>query len=287
MNNKVRLKGHESFAIREGWLTKGILEINENPKLFFEKNTTDILGIGTNMVKSLRYWLTVSNLIQEDKQNGYILTEIGQLIKEKDPYMEDLFTLYLVHAQIAQNTDRALIWNLFFNKCNMKTFSKNDLKERIEYLLESENREYNSTILRDEISVLLKTYATEQKNDTPENIFNCPLAELKLVKKIEKDTYAKEKPSMNNLDPYLVYWLILCQAKENNSISIEELLKENNSVSKLLNLDKILLNENLDTLKRIGLITLNRTAGLNMVYINKRYTLKEIFDIHFGKEKQF
>lgn len=284
MNKKVKLKGHESFTIREGWLTKGILEIEGRPKLFSEKDVTDILGIGTNMVKALRYWLTVSNLIVEDKKNGYILTELGKLIKEKDPYMEDLFTLYLIHTQIVQNTERALIWNLFFNKCNMKTFSKLDLQARIEYLLESENLEYNSKILNDELTAVLKTYVTEQKNDTPEDNFTCPLTELKLVKKVEKDIYSKEKPSMNNLDPYIVYWLILCQIQENNSINIEDLLREDNCVSKLLNLDKILLNEYLDTLKRMDLITLNRTAGLNMVYVNKKYTLKEIFDIHFGKE---
>lgn len=283
MNKKVKLKGHESFTIREGWLTKGILEIDGKPKLFAEKDITDILGIGTNMVKSLRYWLIVSNLIIENKKNGYVLTELGQLIKEKDPYMEDLFTLYFVHTQIAQNTERALIWNLFFNKCNMKTFSKIDLQARMEYLLESENLEYNSKILNDELTALLKTYVTEQRNDTPEDNFTCPLTELKLIKKVEKDIYSKEKPSMSNLDPYIVYWIILCQMKENNSINIEELLREDNSVSKLLNLDKVLLNEYLDILKRIGLITLNRTAGLNMVYVNQRYTLKEIFDMHFGK----
>ena len=27
MDNKIRLKGHESFSIREGWITKGIFEI--------------------------------------------------------------------------------------------------------------------------------------------------------------------------------------------------------------------------------------------------------------------
>lgn len=284
MNNKVKLKGHESFSIREGWLTKGIFEIKENPKVFSEKNQTDIFGIGTNMVKSLKYWLLVSSLIEEQK-NGYVLSELGQLIMEYDPYMEDIFCLYLIHSQIAQNTERALIWNIFFNKCHMKSFSKKELQERIEYILESENLEYNAKILGDEISALLKTYVSEQKDDTPENNFTCPLVELKLLKKIDKDTYKKEKSSISNLDSYIVYWLILNQVKERESINIEELLKEDNSVSNLLNLDKILLNEYLDILKRLGLITLNRTAGLNMVYINQKYTLRKIFEIHYGREQ--
>lgn len=285
MNNKVKLKGHESFSIREGWLTKGIFEISKNPKIFSEKNLTDIFGIGTNMVKSLKYWLIVSNLIIEDKKNGYVLSELGELIKDKDPYIEDIFSLYFIHTYIVQNEERALIWNLFFNKCNLTEFSKDDLQARIEYILKSNNLEYNVKILNDEISALLKTYTNEQKNDTPENNFTCPLVELKLIKKLDKDTYIKEKSSINNLDPYVVYWVLINQVKERDSINIEELLKEDNSVSKLLNLDKILLNDYLDILKRMGLITLNRTAGLNMVYINKKYTLKEIFEIHFGKEK--
>lgn len=285
MNNKVKLKGHESFSIREGWLTKGIFEVSKNPKIFSEKNLTDIFGIGTNMVKSLKYWLIVSNLIIEDKKNGYVLSELGELIKDKDPYIEDIFSLYFIHIYIVQNEERALIWNLFFNKCNLTEFSKNDLQARIEYILKSNNLEYNVKILNDEISALLKTYTNEQKNDTPENNFTCPLVELKLIKKWDKDIYKKEKSSINNLDPYVVYWVLVNQAKGKDSINIEELLKEDNSVGKLLNLDKILLNDYLDILKRMGLITLNRTAGLNMVYINKKYSLREIFEIHFGKEK--
>ena len=64
MDNKIKLKGHESFSIREGWITKGIFEIKNNSKLFSEKNLTDILGIGTNMVKSLKYWLITSGIIK-------------------------------------------------------------------------------------------------------------------------------------------------------------------------------------------------------------------------------
>lgn len=285
MNNKVKLKGHESFSIREGWLTKGIFEVSKNPKIFSEKNLTDIFGIGTNMVKSLKYWLVVSNLIVEDKKNGYILSELGELIKKYDPYIEDIFSLYFIHSYIVLNIEKALIWNLFFNKCNMTSFSKYDLQDRIEYILNSNNLEYNKKILSDEISALLKTYTNEQKNDTPENNFTCPLVELKLVKKIDKNIYMKEKSTLNNLDPYVVFWLLIKQANQKDSINIEEILKEDNSAGRILNLDKITLNNYLDYLKRVGLVTLNRTAGLNMVYINKKYTLQEIFEIHFGKEK--
>ena len=37
MSDKVKLKGHESFSIREGWLTKGLFEVKNNSKLFSRK----------------------------------------------------------------------------------------------------------------------------------------------------------------------------------------------------------------------------------------------------------
>lgn len=283
MDNKVKLKGHESFSIREGWLSKGIYEIKNNENLFLNKDLTDVFGIGTNMVKSLKYWLQTSNLIEENKKNKYKLSELGELIYKYDPYLEDIFTLYFIHINIVKNIDKAYIWNLFFNKCNINSFSKKDLIEQMKYLLDDENMEYNENILGDEISVLLKIYTIDEKNDTPENNFTCPLTELKLVKKNFKDNYSKEKSIISNLNELVVYYLILEQNKE--SISIEDLLKLDNCVGKLLNLDKTLLNEYLEILKRQKLITINRTAGLNMIYINKRMNLEEIFKKYFGKEK--
>lgn len=282
MDKKVKLKGHESFSIREGWLSKGIYEIKNDSKLFSRRDLTDVLGIGTNMVKSLKFWLQASNLIEECGKNEYKLSELGNLIYEYDLYLENIFSLYFIHINIVNNVEKTYIWNLFFNRCNIKSFSKRELIEQIQYLLEDEEIEYNEKILADEISVLLKTYMNEEKNDTPENNFTCPLTELKLLKKNYKDNYSKEKPSMNNLNELIIYYLIINQNEEN--VSIDSLLKDNNSVGKLLNLDKTLLNEYLEMLKRENLITVNRTAGLNMVYINKKMKLEEIFKRYFGKD---
>lgn len=286
MGTKIKLKGNESFSIREGWLTKGIFEVKNNPRVFSQSELTDILGMGSNMVKSLKYWLQTANLIKEFKKNEYELSELGQLVYIYDPYLEDRFTLYFIHLNIVTNCEKAYIWNLFFNKCNFQEFSKKDLVEQIEYLLDTDNLEYNEKMLVDEISVLLKTYVDDEKGGTPENNFTCPLAELSLVNKIGKDKYIKEKPQMNELNELIVYYCILNQLQEKDAINIDDLLKENNSVGKLLNLDKMLLNEYLEILKRKGFIRINRTAGLNMVYTNRKVSAEEIFKKHFGKEHE-
>ena len=86
--------------------------------------------------------------------------------------------------------------------------------------------------------------------------------------------------NISYLNKYIVYWAILQQTNEDN-ISIDELIKGNNSVCNLLNLDKITLNEYLDMLKKDKYITINRTAGLNMVYFNKKLDLENIFKLEF------
>lgn len=285
INNKIKLKGHESFSIREGWLTKGIFEVREDERLFLRKDLTDVLGMGSNMVKSLKFWLISSGLIEETKKYEYSLTELGNMIYKFDPYFENIFSLYLVHFNLVTNIEKNYIWNVFFNKCNMNVFTKKDLLENIKYILDFENLEYNEKMLLDEISVLLKTYTKEEKNDTPENNFQCPLTELKLIRKKEKDVFVKEKPLITNLNKYIVYYAFLNQLGSRNSINIQDIMIEENSVCKLLNLDKVLLNEYLETFRKEKLITINRTAGLNMIYVDKKMKLEDIFNLYYERSR--
>ena len=93
--NSIRLQGHEKFALREGWLAKGLNEV-ENPKydnVFLEKDAAEIFGLGNNMVKSLRYWMRVLGLTID---NGAELSPFGKLVAEYDRYIEDSFSLWII-----------------------------------------------------------------------------------------------------------------------------------------------------------------------------------------------
>lgn len=54
-----KFRAHETFFIRKGWLSKGMRYVSQKPDVFTDKddNPMDVLGIGANMVKSLRYGL--------------------------------------------------------------------------------------------------------------------------------------------------------------------------------------------------------------------------------------
>lgn len=280
MDIKLKLKRHESFSIREGWLAKGIRNVKDNNKTFSSAEATDILGIGTNMVKSLKYWMSATCLINEENRET-ILSEFGNLINKYDPYLEDIFSWWLIHLKMMLNLDDAYIYNLFFNKCGKKAFSKRDIYEQLALNLDNEKLEYNENILQDEVNMIIKTYAIDEKIDNPENNFICPLSELNLIKKVDRDTYERNKPEYRNLSYLIIFYLIEQLIKDKDYISIDELIKVDNSPAKLLNLDKNLINEYLDEMKRNGLVIINRTAGLNMVYFQKKLSLEEIMKEYF------
>lgn len=280
MDIKLKLKRHESFSIREGWLAKGIKNVKDNSKTFSSAEATDILGIGTNMVKSLKYWMSATCLIEEENRE-IILSKFGSLLDNYDPYLEDIFSWWLIHIKMMLNMEDAYIYNLFFNKCGKRSFSKRDLYEQLALNLKNEKLEYNENILQDEVNMIIKTYAIDEKIDNPENNFISPLSELNLIKKIDRDTYERNKPDYRNLNYLIVFYLIEQLLSDKDYISIDELLKVDNSPAKLLNLDKNLINEYLDEMKRNDLIIINRTAGLNMVYFQKKLSLEDIMKEYF------
>ena len=79
----------------------------------------------------------------------------------------------------------------------------------------------------------------------------------------------------------IVYYLMILLSEDKEYLSIDDLIKLDNSPAKLLNLDKNLINEYLDEMKKHDLIIINRTAGLNMIYFNKKLSIDEIMREHF------
>ena len=59
------------------------------------------------MVKSLRYWMRAFGLIIEGGSAGVLLSPMGRLIAKYDPYIENPYTLWLMHSYIAKNKEEA------------------------------------------------------------------------------------------------------------------------------------------------------------------------------------
>ena len=125
---KLKLQGHEKFPLREGWTNKALKIIPDMPDVFLKKDATDMFGIGSNMVKSLRYWMRAFGLTIENGSAGTELTEMGELIAAYDPYLENPFSLWIMHSFISKNKEEATTWFMYFNHCDADDLTKNEIE---------------------------------------------------------------------------------------------------------------------------------------------------------------
>src|SRR5574344_2015712 len=92
---KYTFSGHESFQCKSLWLKKGYDFMCQN-KDFNASDAVVDLGVGKNMVSSIRFWMKAFGLREENT-----ITQIANYIFDsetgKDPFAEDIATLWLLH----------------------------------------------------------------------------------------------------------------------------------------------------------------------------------------------
>ena len=87
--------GHETFPFRYPWLKKGLDAVLEDPGVFQRDDALTTLGVGKNMVRSIRHWCLTAGILAEGRQGAGVLspTELGTLLLADDgldPYLEIL-----------------------------------------------------------------------------------------------------------------------------------------------------------------------------------------------------
>jgi len=153
---------HETFALRFGWLTKGYQGLAANPDIFLEDDATVHLGVGKNMVSSIRYWMLATR-VTEGKGSCFEASKIGHAIFSEtgwDPYLEDEATIWLLHWLLASNSQHATAIYWFFNHFHKSEFSSDEifggLKEFIGERLEG--KKVADSSLRHDCNVLMRLY---------------------------------------------------------------------------------------------------------------------------------
>ena len=283
----MRFRAHDTFFIRKGWLSKGMERVVVKPDLFVDKdeNPMDVLGIGSNMVKALRYWLQMVGLTFEATKGKRIqtLTPLGELIYKKDRHIEELGTLYLLQYQLAKQEQDATAWYYFFNEFSMSEFTREEFVQSLQnYIMMSDD---GSAVairsLNDDFACIINTYLPRYKSNpgkvSPENNIDCPFGELGLVDIANKKqkTYKKSIPAAQSFNPWVVLAVIMDQSEGKDEIGLNELLAKPCNIGKVFNLDAITMLDVLHKIENLGKIKIIRTAGLDVIHLNEKLTLKE------------
>jgi hypothetical protein len=192
MSSSYRISGHESFPCRYSWLPKAVRGLAANPTLFAdEDNAMVTLGVGKNMVRSIRFWSQVAGMVvPAGKSSGQSLTRMGARVLGQngiDPFLEDIRTLWLIHWNLSTNFENPLLaWDYLLNRWHEPEIVAS---AAIRVLLKAATKQTDTlspVTVAQHFDTFLHTYVPTRgrKGVVQEDNLDCPLVELELIVRI-------------------------------------------------------------------------------------------------------
>lgn len=182
----MRFSGHETFAVRDGWLHKGLSLLSHQPEEFHSPHIADYLGVGKNMGRSIKHWLLAAKLAEADSEHRSRIrvSTFGICVEENDPYFTQPATWWLLHINLVSEPVYADTWAWFFNVFSMDRFERATAVENLRQHLQAKSQKLPSpTTLDRDVACLLTSYARQVPEDDsdPEDSRDCPFQDLGLM----------------------------------------------------------------------------------------------------------
>jgi hypothetical protein len=176
---------HETFTPRYGWLKKGYDRCFVNPHVFNDDNAIEQLGVGKNMVRSIRFWCVLFRLLEDAGKPGCLQpSDFGKKLLHTetgwDPYLEDPASLWLLHWQIFRSPFMAVSWNIAFTHTTLQTFTTREFAGAIH----AKAREIDGVCdiakgsFEKDASCILRMYASGVRERAD---IRCPFTDLGLI----------------------------------------------------------------------------------------------------------
>jgi hypothetical protein len=226
---------HETFAVRHGWLGKGLSRMDESPDGFrADEDAIVDLGLGSRMVKSLRYWLEASGLAElrvADDDNRKVrqlhTSELGNVVIANDAYLEYPATWWFIHLNLARRG--ASVWGWFFNDFRERVFERATCVEGyVRHLKLHAANEPSIQVAQRDVACLLLAYGAASASEPrdPEDGTASPLRDLGLVLRHEETgRFEKTRPLDEvPLEAFLACVAAEAAALERDAMSIGEML---------------------------------------------------------------
>jgi hypothetical protein len=293
---------HETFFLRYGWLTKGFWKNlsfsnnEEQPLDIFKSDDAVIeLGVGKNMVASIKYWLQATQLLVPGENNLLIPTDIGiSLMGDEnspgwDAYMEDEATLWLLHWLIASNTTLATTFYWFFNRYHKTQFSQEELRTALsDFIKENISANTSAGTIKNDISVLTRMYTSVDldKKQSWDDVLDSPMSQLNLIEATANKEYKSLSSIKNTLHEAIVGFALaqIFEARQATTIPVEELIYSQDSWVALGAVFRTTESQTLALIEEAiryipGKFEINESAGIHQVY-----KLEEVSPLEYLKE---
>lgn len=263
--------GHETFHCRPFWLKKGY-DFLEQKRRFTDEDAVAYLGVGKNMVTSIRFWMKAFGMADD---NG--LSEIGQRLLSDDgwdPYLEDIGSLWLLHYHLVKEQHNSIA-SIVFKELRDRT-PEFSVRHYTSFVANEGVKVSPKTLERD-FNTFLRNYRDKEGDELDD--LSGLLADLQLVgmtkvdAKDETDRKARkvyyiERKKRSSLPPEILLYAILDSIPDQLSLSLPVLMEE---VGKTFALDRDGMLELLtDIEKKHKGVNLSRVAGVYELQFKKR-----------------
>lgn len=298
-----KLSGHETFVCRFAWLPKLVaqMEDTQGPGQYLFKDLDEAivrLGVGKNMVRSIKFWGEVAGLIEPAREGGHSLSAFGKDLLGRDghdPYLEKQETLWLLHWKISTSRPPIFYWNEMLNRWHRPEFSFSEALPRLERALPP-NSNSSSRTIGDGFKVFVRTYVPSRspKGDVAEDNLDCPLIELGLINETgsrrdeqtgkHEPLYAfnyEDKPEITDaLFAYCLndYWTH--SKHTGDTLSFRMISAEENSPGQIFKLPELAVRSRLERLPEAskGTLSFSESSTLQQAVRNAEWSDTEALD---------
>lgn len=280
--------GHDTFPFRYAWLKKGVDAVSSDPGVFAREDAITILGVGKNMVRSIRHWCLAAGLVEEapdSRGSALRVTTLGEKLFGDggfDPYLEDPATLWLLHWQIASNRSRATTWFWAFSHFHEPEFSREALLQALlRWVPLLSGKAVAEISVRRDVDCFFRTYlrARNWRGKVIEESLDCPLVELALIRSSpDGHTFSFARGEKDTLPDGLLFYATLqfweSFATDGNVLSLYDVCRQPGSPGQLFKLDDDSIAARYERFEEAtqGAVVYDETAGLKQLYRRRNIT---------------
>ncbi|MDT0642170.1 DUF4007 family protein [Zunongwangia sp. F363] len=281
MTDKMTFSGHDTFHCRLFWLKKGYDYVSSGDS--FRDNSGVELGVGRNMVNSIRFYLKAFGIIDQEKKINPLFDE---LFKSKgwDPFLENEATLYLLHYFLcAENYSSS--YNIIFRE--LRKIKPEFSRSHFVNLVQEKDPSQNQKILEKDFSVFLRNYSVSKSDKIKEEGYSGILSELSLLHEIGKNKkgdplYRIENKNQEDVPYQVILYCILINLNYGDSISFNSLYSDEKGLGNIFCLDQDVLEEKLIEISQAyDFVTYNSEAGVKEIQFKNKPEGLEILRAYY------
>jgi Protein of unknown function (DUF4007) len=295
--------GHETFTVRHAWLPKAVRHLREQPDLFQREDALVTLGVGKNMVRSIRHWALATGIIAEGEMAKGTRTRVieptslGMLLfggRGIDRYLEDPATLWLLHWHLASRREGPTAWWWAFNEYQENEFTKDRMLVALKQHVErSSFKRVADSSLNADVNALIRTYLSprESRLSVLEDTLDCPLTELSLIQELDDEVLVFNRGEHPTLPSAVVAFAVLDYwdrtSVHKKTMTFDQLAYQPGAPGRVFKLTENVLADHLETMEKLTdkAITYDVTAGLRQVYRRKEVNSETLLRDHYSESR--